>query len=143
MSSPTEQYQPESLPIRTWGVWVVSLIVGLEALALLIIAIFFLVSLFTAEPNSLSGAVFLTVMLFALGSGLSAVSWQLFRGYRWTRAASLVWQLLMLAIAVPTLLGGQIGLGLLMLLPPLAVLFLLFTPNVVAFTLRQGNSAAL
>lgn len=102
-----------------------------------------MIGLFTAAPNSLSGAIFLTIMLFALGIGLAAVSVQHFRGYRWTRAAALVWQLLMLAIAVTTLLNAQLALGLLLLIPPLAVLVLLFTPSVVEFTLRQGESNAL
>nr|WP_246279545.1 hypothetical protein [Psychromicrobium silvestre] len=110
---------------------------------MLVVAGSFLLGLFSTQANSLSGAVFLTVMLFALGVGLAAVAIQHFKGFRWTRAASLVWQLLMLAIAIPALLGGQLLLGLVLLLPPLAVLVLLFTPRVVAFTLRQNGSAAL
>ncbi|AJT41429.1 hypothetical protein UM93_07690 [Psychromicrobium lacuslunae] len=123
--------------------WLITVVVGLESLVLLFIAVTFLIGLFNAAANSLSGAIFLTIMLFALGVALAAVALQHFRGYRWTRAAALVWQLLMLAIAVTTLLNGQIWLGLSLLIPPLAVLVLLFTPRVVAFTLRQGDSGAL
>lgn len=143
MSTPAEDYSAERPPHRPWGVWFISFVVGLEALGLLFVAISFLISLLTVEPHSLSAAIFLTLLLLALGAGLAAVAIQQFRGYRWTRAAALVWQLLMLAVAVTTLLNAQILLGLLLLIPPLAVLVLLFTPRVVAFTLRAGTSNTL
>lgn len=143
-NQPTESdRRAEELPSRRpWGVWVVSIVLGLEAAALLVVGASYLIGLFTLQVESFGGAVFLTVLLFLLGAWLGAAAFQHFRGYRWTRAAAFVWQLLMLTVTVPAVLAGY-SLGLLMLLPPLLVLVLLFSPSVVAFTLRRNRSTAL
>lgn len=133
---------PVAVPARPWGVWAISIVVGLEAIALATAALSYLIGLFTVQVATFGGAVFLTVILFLLAGALGASAIQHFRGYRWTRAATFVWQLLMLTVAVPTVLGGYIW-GLVLLLPPLLVLVLLFFPSVVAFTLRGNPSAAL
>ncbi len=125
--------------IRPAGVIFCAAVLLLESLALLAIGVWYLVNLLTSVPLSLGGSIFMAVLLFALGAGLLAVAGNLYRGYRWTRAAAFVWQLLMLTIAVPTLLSGLALPGLLMLIPPLAVLIFLFSPRVVAFTLRSGG----
>ncbi len=124
---------------RPWGVVVVALVVALEALALAAAAIWFIVGILTSTPASLPSAIFMIVLLAGLAAGLGAVAVNHFRGYRWTRSAAFVWQLLMLTIAIPTLLSDQILLGIVLLVPPLAVLVLLFTPKAVAFTLRTGG----
>ena len=116
---------------------VAAVIVGLEAIVLLIVGILLGISLMTSAPSSLASGIFLLVLLLAFGAGLAAVALNLFRGYRWTRSAAFVWQLLMLTIAVPTLLAGQTLTGLLLIVPPLVVAVLLFTPKVVAYTLRR------
>ncbi|WP_240629604.1 hypothetical protein [Specibacter cremeus] len=126
-------------PRRPVGVSVAAAVVALEALALAGVAVWYIVGLLTQTPLSMGGAIFMVVLLAALAAGLAAVSLNLFRGYRWTRSAAFVWQLLMLSIAVPTLFGGQPLLGILFLVPPLVVAVLLFTPRVVAYTLRTGG----
>ena len=118
---------------------VAAVIVGLEAVVLLIVGIILGISLTTSAPASLASGIFLLVLLLAFGAGLAAVALNLYRGYRWTRSAAFVWQLLMLTIAVPTLLAGQTLTGLLLIVPPLVVAVLLFTPKVVAYTLRTGG----
>ena len=118
---------------------VAAVIVGLEAVVLLIVGIILGISLVTAAPASLASGIFLLVLVLGFGAGLAAVAVNLFRGYRWTRSAAFVWQLLMLTIAVPTLLAGQTLTGLLLIIPPLVVAVLLFTPKVVAYTLRTGG----
>ncbi|MER2135043.1 MAG: hypothetical protein ABS910_10255, partial [Arthrobacter sp.] len=60
---------------------------------------------------------------------------------RWTRAAALVWQLFMIVIAVPTLQGGLVLVGLLLLLPAAAVILLLFTKPVIAWTSHTSGEA--
>lgn len=116
-----------------------AVIVGLEAVVLLIVGIILGISLVTSAPASLASGIFLLVLVLGFGAGLAAVAVNLFRGYRWTRSAAFVWQLLMLTIAVPTLLAGQTVTGLLLIIPPLVVAVLLFTPKVVAYTLRTGG----
>ncbi|ALE07908.1 hypothetical protein AL755_16360 [Arthrobacter sp. ERGS1:01] len=113
--------------------------VALEALALAAAGIWFIVGAFTQTAQSLPSTVFLIVLVFALAAGLGAVAVNAFKGYRWTRSAAFVWQLLMVAIAFPALLGGSTLIGLVLLLPPLAVIYFLFTPKVVAYSLRTGG----
>lgn len=87
----------------------------------------------------MGGAVFTLVLLVLVAAWLLAVGHFFFRGYRWTRAAALVWQLFMVALAVPTLGGGVVVPGLLLLLPAAAVVLLLFTKPVLAHTSRVGG----
>lgn len=106
----------------------------LEALALLGVAGWFVYNLATVAPVSMGGAVFTTVLVAAAGIWLLAVGHFFFRGYRWTRAGALVFQLFAVVIAVPTLQGGVILTGLVLLLPAVVVLLLLFTRPVLAYT---------
>lgn len=117
---------------------VAAVLVGLEAAALLGVGVWLVVQMLTTAPVSMGSAIFLVVLVFGFGAGLAAVAANLCRGFRWTRSAAFVWQLLMLTIAVPILLAGQVLAGVLMIVPALVVAVLLFTPSVVAFTLRTG-----
>ena len=125
---------------RPLGVFVVAVVVGLEALGLGVTGVGSVVAMFTQPVVSLSSAIFLAVLLLGLSVALSAVAVNSFKGFRWTRSAAFVWQLLMVAIAMPVLVEGKVLLGLALLLPPVAVVFFLFTPKVVAFSLRIGTS---
>ncbi|MBP2413723.1 hypothetical protein JOF48_002522 [Arthrobacter stackebrandtii] len=127
---------PDAVPGRPAGVFVVSAVVGLEALALIGLGIYAIYAALTQPMFSLASAVFLIVLLLGLGAGLAAVAVNAFKGMRWTRSAAFVWQLLMVAMAVPSLLEGNVLLGLALLLPPLAAAYYLFTPKVVAFSQR-------
>ncbi|HXF03084.1 MAG TPA: hypothetical protein VN601_08860 [Arthrobacter sp.] len=134
---------PDGEPARPAGVFVVAAVVGLEALALIGLGVYAVYSALTQPMFSLASAVFLIVLLLGLGAGLAAVSVNAFRGMRWTRSAAFVWQLLMVAIAVPSLLEGNVPLGLALLLPPLAAAYFLFTPKVVAFSQRTTAEGAV
>lgn len=128
---------------RPPGVYVISAVVGLEALALAVAGVLLSVTAFTQPSLSLAGTIFLIVLVFALAVAMGAVSVNAFKGFRWTRSAAFVWQLLMAAIAVPALLNGSAVTGLVLLLPALAVIFYLFTPKVVEFSLRTGGEQPL
>ncbi len=125
--------------MRPGGVVIAAVLLGLEGLAVLAAGVWYVIGLLTSVPQSLGGSIFMLVLLLGLGAGLCTVAVNLYRGYRWTRSAAFVWQLLMLTIAVPTLLSGLALPGLLLLIPPLVVLVLLFTPKIVTFTLRVGG----
>lgn len=133
---------PENRPAgdapRPLGVYVVALVVGLEALAIAAIGVGSIVSALTTPMFSAASGVFLIVLLLALAAGLAAVAFNAFKGMRWTRSAAFVWQLLMVALAVPALLEGNTLLGLALLLPAVAAAFFLFTPKVVEFSQRTG-----
>ncbi len=124
--------------VRPTGVVVIAVVVGLEALALLAVGLYSIYAALTQPVFSPASAIFLTVLLLGLGAGLAAVAVNVFKGMRWTRSAAFVWQLLMVAIAVPALLEGNVGLGLVLLLPPVAAAYYLFTPKVVEYSQRTA-----
>lgn len=124
---------------RPSAITLISVIVLLEAIALLGVAAWYVYELFTSTPASFGGAIFTLALLIAISVSLLAVSHFLYRGYRWTRSAALVWQLFMLTIAVPTLGAGLVLLGLALLVPPLLVLLLLFDKRTIAFASRRGG----
>lgn len=127
---------------RPPAVVLIAIVVLLEALLLLAAAGFYLYGLFTSTPASYGGAVFMLVLLLLLSAWLFVVGHFLWRGYRWTRAAVLTWQLFMMVIAVPTLTGGYVLYGLCLLVPPVVSAALLFQPRVVAFMSRTSQPPA-
>jgi hypothetical protein len=124
---------------RPAGVFVVAAVVALESLVLGVLGVWSIVLALTQPTHSMASGVFLIVLLLALCAGLALVAVNVYRGFRWTRSAAFVWQLLMVAVAVSTLLEGNILPGLLMLLPAVVAAYFLFTPKVVAFSLRTGS----
>lgn len=124
---------------RPAGVFVVAAVVALESLILGVLGVWSIVLALTQPTHSMASGVFLIVLLLALCAGLALVAVNVYRGFRWTRSAAFVWQLLMVAVAVSTLLEGNILPGLLMLLPAVVAAYFLFTPKVVAFSLRTGS----
>lgn len=133
--------RPEEAPAarRPAAVLFVSAVLVLEALALLAAAGWYIYNLLTSAPLSMGGAIFTTVLLAAAGIWLLAVGHFFFRGYRWTRAAALAWQLFMVVLAVTVLQAGLLPAGLLMLLPAAAVMLLVFSTPVLNYTVRRGG----
>jgi hypothetical protein len=120
-------------------VTLISLILLCEAGALLAAAGWFALGLLTSTPTSLGGAVFMLVLLLLFAGWLLVVGHFFFRGYRWTRSAALVFQFFAIVVAIPTLTGGVIWVGLLLLVPAVVVVHQLFTRPVVAYTRRTGD----
>ncbi|SDW31588.1 hypothetical protein SAMN04487917_101736 [Arthrobacter sp. yr096] len=121
---------------------VISVVVVLEALALLGAAAWYAYELLTGAPVlNFWGAVFTLGLLVAFSAWLFAVGHFLFRGYRWTRAAALVAQLFVLTIGFPTMTGGLVLQGLAMIVPALAAIVFLFQKDVVGFASRVGGSS--
>lgn len=126
---------------RPPAVIVVTLVVAVEATALLLAASWYGYQLAIGSPVlSFWGAVFTLGLLLAFSAWLYAVGVYLYRGYRWTRAAALVAQLFVLTIGVPTLSGGLVLAGLAMLLPAVAAIVLLFHNKVISYASRTGGS---
>lgn len=136
MSIPSADPTPAKRPV---AVVVISLVLVLEALALLGAAAWFVYGLMTQTPLSMGGAIFQLVLLLLLAGWLLAAGHFFFRGYRWTRAAALVWQLFVIVIAFPTFTSGLVLPGLLLLLPAAVVLLLIFTRPVTDF-LTKGSA---
>lgn len=127
---------------RPGGIVVISVVVLLEAFALLAAAGLYAFQLASGAPvASFWGAVFTMGLLLAFSAWLFAVGHFLFRGYRWTRAAALVAQLFVLTIGIPTITGGLLLPGLAMVLPAVASIVFLFDKKVIAFASRAGGSS--
>jgi len=127
--------------VRPRGILIISVVVVLEALALLAAAAWYGFELLTGAPVlTFWGAVFTLVLLLAFSTWLFAVGHFLFRGYRWTRAAGLVAQLFVLTIGFPTMTGGLVFQGLAMILPALAAIIFLFQKDVISYASRTGGS---
>lgn len=123
------------------GILIISIVVVLEALALLGAAAWYAFELLTGAPVlTFWGAVFTLGLLLAFSAWLFAVGHFLFRGYRWTRAAALVAQLFVLTIGFPTMTGGLVLPGLAMILPALAAIVFLFHKSVIAYASRAGGT---
>lgn len=140
--------RPSPLPhsngsIRPGGVTIVAVILLCEAAALLAVAAWFAFGLLTSTPTSLGGAVFLLVLLLLFAGWLLVVGHFFFRGYRWTRSATLVFQFFTIVVAIPTLTGGVIWMGLLLLVPAVVVVHQLFTRPVVAYTSRTSDGTPI
>ena len=126
---------------RPAGIIVISIVVVLEALALLTAGALYIYERVTGAPvASFWGAVFTLGLLLAFSALLFAVGHFLFRGYRWTRAPALVAQLFALTIGFPTITAGLVFAGLAMVVPALAAIVFLFDKRVVAFASRAGGS---
>lgn len=127
--------------MRPRGILIISVVVVLEALALLAAAAWYGFELLTGAPVlTFWGAVFTLVLLLAFSTWLFAVGHFLVRGYRWTRAAALVAQLFVLTIGFPTMTGGLVFQGLAMILPALAAIIFLFQKDVISYASRTGGS---
>ncbi|KUM41672.1 hypothetical protein [Arthrobacter sp. EpRS71] len=128
---------------RPVGIVVISVVVLLEALALLGAAAWYAFELLSGAPVlTFWGAIFTLGLLLAFSGWLFAVGHFLFRGFRWTRAAALVAQLFVLTIGFPTMTGGLVWQGLTMLLPALVAIVFLFQKDVVAYASRTGGASA-
>ena len=127
---------------RPRGILVISIVVVLEAVALLAAAAWYGFELLTGAPVlTFWGAVFTLVLLLAFSAWLFAVGHFLFRGFRWTRAAALVAQLFVLTIGFPTMTGGLVLQGLAMIIPALAAIIFLFQRDVISYASRTGGTA--
>lgn len=127
---------------RPRAVLAVAGIVAAEATALLAAAAWYGYQLFSGSPVlSFWGAVFTLGLMLAFSAWLFATAVFLVRGYRWTRAAALVAQLFVLVIGFPSISGGVVVPGLLMVVPAVIASVLLFSSKVIGFVTRTGNPA--
>lgn len=135
---------PSSSPVsRPIAIKIVAAAVVLEALTLLGGAALYGYGLATQTPLSMAGSIFLLVLMLVFGLWLLVVGHFLFRGYRWTRAAALVWQVFVVVVAISMIQGGQLLLGPVLLLAAGASFVLLLTKPVTAFLVNGSAPRAL
>jgi hypothetical protein len=107
-------------------------LVGLQALGLAAVAVFYLVELLVATEDDVVRALVTTGLALAAAAGLGLVARGLLHGRRWARSPALVTNLLVVPVAIGLLQGGVWYAGVPLLLWALAVLGLLFAPATAA-----------
>jgi hypothetical protein len=109
--------------------------------SLLVLAIIYLVvELIVTTPDSYASAVALTVLTAIAAVWLAVIGVNVLRGNPWVRGATVVVQILQIAVAVGCFQGAfaRPDLGWLLLIPAIAALVLLFSPPVLAATTRRA-----
>ena len=108
----------------------------LEAAALAAAAIYFIVELLVATPTSLASAVGIVVIIAAAAIWVVFIAVGVLRAQSWTRAAVIVVQVLIGAVAIGSFQGPapRVDLGIILLVPVAAALILLFQRPVLAAT---------
>jgi O-antigen/teichoic acid export membrane protein len=107
-------------------------LVGLQALGLVAVAVFYLVELVVADTDDAVRALVTVGLALAAGVGLGLVARGLLQRRRWARSPALVTNLLVLPVAIGLLQGGRWYVGAPLLVWALAVLGLLFAPATAA-----------
>ncbi|RJT78272.1 hypothetical protein D6T63_12115 [Arthrobacter cheniae] len=125
-------------PQRPRGVLVIAAILGLESVALALLAAASVVTIFSAEPVSVGGSVFMAVLLLLVAAGLGALAVKLAGGFRWPRSPSLVVQLFLVILSFPYFSSGNPIVGFLLMVPAAVVIVLLFSKRVLEFTVRTA-----
>lgn len=120
---------PDALPRRPGPLYVVLGVVLLEALTLLGIAVSFLVMSGTGGELGTS-LIALCVMFAILGLGMLVVVRSLWLMHRWSRPATIAWQLLQALFGISTFGGGPL-LAAAAIVPAVICVVALFTPSVI------------
>jgi len=118
---------------------VLALIVFAECALLVAATVFLVVELLVATPASYASAIALTVLVAIGAIWVGVIAVNLLRRQPWTRGATVVWQILQIAVAIGMFQGAYArpDLGWLLLIPSIVVLVLLFTPSVRDATIRR------
>jgi hypothetical protein len=104
-------------------------LVGLEALGLLAVAVFYVVELAVATEDDVGRALVSAGLALVAAVGLGLVARGMLAGRRWARSPALVANLLVVPVAIGLLQGGRWYVGLPLLALAVAVLVLLFHPS--------------
>jgi hypothetical protein len=124
---------------RSPAVFLLTVLVGLEALGMTAVTVLLVVDLLTSTPASLASAVALIALAALSAVFLGAIVRGILRGRSWVRPAAVTWQFLQIAVGVGSLQGADarqdLGWGL--IVPSVVVLVLLFTRSVLLATRRR------
>jgi hypothetical protein len=105
----------------------------LEALVLFVATVAIIWGMTTSQAGALLTNSALVVLTLSAGVWLTFAGIAITKGKRWARSAGVFWQLIQLAIALGTFEASLVG-GFAIALPSLAVLFTLFSSEVVKAT---------
>jgi len=105
----------------------------LEALVLYVATIAIVWGMTTSQAGAVLTNSALVVLTLSAGVWLTFAGIAITKGKRWARSAGVFWQLIQIAIALGTFEASLLG-GFAIALPSLAVLFTLFSSEVVKAT---------
>jgi len=107
-----------------------SVLVGGQAVGLLLIPVFYVVELTVADTADVTGAALTAALAAIAGAALFAVARGLARAQSWARSPALVTQLIIIPVTSYPLQSGHVGIGLALLGWAGLVVVLLFSPSV-------------
>lgn len=116
-----------------------AVLVFAECALLVAATVYLVVELLIATPSSLASALFLTLLTAIAAIWLGVIAVNILRASPWTRGATVVWQVLQIAVAIGCFQGffARPDIGWALLIPAIVVLVLLFTPPVLRATTRR------
>lgn len=121
----------------------ISVLVGIEALALIAGSLYFLSRIFLETPENIVGAVVIFVITALIAVGVSIVAIAVGRAKSWTRGAIVTWQILQFAVATSFIQGIAIWqpVGWALAALSVCVVFLVFIPAATsAFALASEKT---
>jgi hypothetical protein len=126
---------------RSRSITALAAVLWLEAVAIAAATIYLGVEILTAPASSLPSAIALAAVAAIAAVWVAVIAIHVVRGNAWVRGASIVLQVLIIAIAVGSFQGkGAVpGIGVALLVPAIVVLILVFSKDVVAHTSRRGR----
>lgn len=142
MNVPAARSTSHATGPRPWTAAVVSVLVAVEAVALLVVAVAQLVSLVTGHALPVAGILFAAVVLTGGAVWLGAAARGAWNGLRWPRAAVLVSQAFLLIVGLSFLQSVPGGWGLGVAAVAVVTILCLFAPPTVAWMHRTRDDAA-
>jgi hypothetical protein len=114
-------------------------ILFLEALLVIGVAVWLLIELLTVVPESYPSAIAILVLVAIAAVWVAATAIAALQGRGWSRASAVTIQILQIAVAVGSFQGlyARPDLGWALLVPALAGIVLVLTPQVVKATTRN------
>lgn len=125
-------------PTPTRWLHLLVIILFLECAALVGAVVFLLVELVIDRPDSYASALALTITVAVAAIGVGVIALNTLRRRPWVRGAAMVWQVLQIAVAIGSFQGDEArpDIGWALLAPAILAIVLLFTPSVMALTVR-------
>lgn len=116
-----------------------AVILFLEALLVIGVAVWLLIELLTVVPESYPSAIAILVLVAIAAVWVAATAIAALQGRGWSRASAVTIQILQIAVAVGSFQGlyARPDLGWALLVPALAGIVLVLTPQVVKATTRN------
>jgi len=133
---PRDETDRSSVPRRPALLWVAIVLLAGEFVLAAATAVFLLVELLVARPDSYPSAVAIFVLTLLATAWIGSIVVGALRGRAWIRGAAIVWQVLQFAVGIGSLQGvfADPTIGAALIVPAVAVVVLLLVPSVVAAT---------